>query len=132
MGMKVIVRLDALPELAFHGSITEIGMVCVEREKEKVFRVVVEIEESDLRLKPGMTVGCEFISMEAEDALYIPNSCLLRDQGKAYVFAGKRGIPVRTEVMAGPSNSNHTLILSGVRQGQPLTPCENVVKNLKN
>ena len=29
MGMKVLVRLDALPEIAFHGAITEIARVCV-------------------------------------------------------------------------------------------------------
>lgn len=131
-GMKVVVRLDALPEIAFHGRITEVGLVCVEKDKKKVFRVVVEITESDLRLKPGMTVGCEFISMEADDALYIPNNCLLMENGKTFVFAGKLGRPVKTEVQTGPSNSNHTLILEGVSQGEPLTPCENVLKNLKH
>ena len=130
-GMKVLVRLDALPELAFHGEITEIGRVCVAQGKEKVFRVVVEIVESDLRLKPGMTVSCEYISQETENALFIPNSCLLREEGKSYVFLKRRGKTAKTEVSAGPSNSHHTLILSGIEPGDPLVPVESIL-NSKN
>ena len=68
-GMKVIVRLDALPSVPFNGSISEISKVCVARDKEKVFNIVVVIDESDLRLKPGMTVNCEYILAKDEFAL---------------------------------------------------------------
>ncbi|MFO7616488.1 MAG: HlyD family efflux transporter periplasmic adaptor subunit [Bacteroidales bacterium] len=133
MGMKVLVRLDALPEIAFQGKITEIGRVCVEqgKEKEKVFKVVVEIVGSDLRLKPGMTVSCEYICQETENALFIPNKCLLREDGNCYVFLKKGGGTRKTEVSAGPSNSHHTLIHSGLEPGDPLVPIESIL-NKKN
>jgi len=35
-GMKVIVRLDALPSVPFHGKITQISKICSIREREKV------------------------------------------------------------------------------------------------
>jgi HlyD family secretion protein len=60
-GMKVIVRLDALPAVEFNGIITFISKICTERERKKVFLTEVEITESDIRLKPGMTVSCEYI-----------------------------------------------------------------------
>lgn len=130
-GMKVLIRLDALPEIPFHGSITDVSKICLPREKEMVFKVVVEIEESDLRLKPGMTVSCEYICNETENALYVPNSCLLKEDGKFYVFQKKGSASAKTEVKAGPANSHHTLIYSGIEPGLPLVPFESVL-NKKN
>ena len=64
-GQKVIVRLDALPELAFNGEISYIGRLCRPREqnsRQKGFDVEVKMLEPDERLKPGMTVSCEFLA----------------------------------------------------------------------
>ena len=64
-GQKVIVRLDAMPELKFNGEVVYIGKLCRRKEfnsKQKGFDVEVKILEPDERLKPGMTVSCEFLS----------------------------------------------------------------------
>jgi hypothetical protein len=64
-GDKVLVRLDALPEVAFDGEISNIGLFCHAKDRnkprQKVFDVEVKLLVSDERLKPGMTVSCEFI-----------------------------------------------------------------------
>jgi hypothetical protein len=63
-GQKVIVRLDALPKIRFDGEVTYIGRLCHlkdEKSKQKVFDVEVKMLKSDERLKPGMTVSCEYI-----------------------------------------------------------------------
>lgn len=68
-GTKVLVRLDALPEVAFEGYVSNIGLFCHAKDqnkpRHKVFDVEVRLQESDERLKPGMTVSCEFLT-EAE------------------------------------------------------------------
>jgi len=64
-GQKVIVRLDALPEVAFKGEVAYIGRLCRQKEpnsRQKGFDVEVKVLEPDERLKPGMTVSCEFLS----------------------------------------------------------------------
>jgi HlyD family secretion protein len=132
MGMKVLVRMDALPEIAFNGKITEISRICLPKDKTKIFKVVVEIEESDLRLKPGMTVSCEYVCSETDKALYVPNNCLLREQDKYFVFQKNGGTPEKTEVKAGPSNSHHTMIYSGIEPGEPLVPFETVLNKKKS
>lgn len=132
VGMDVLVRLDALPDVPFHGVITDISKICLQQEKDKVFKVVVMVSESDLRLKPGMTVSCEYICREEKDALYVPNNCLLKEEGKSFVFLKKGGAPVKTEVKAGPSNSFHTLIYSDIVAGQALVPFETVMKKNKS
>lgn len=64
LGQKVAVRLDAMPKLVFDGEIAHIGKLCRTRDwesKEKGFDVEVNILAPDERLKPGMTVSCEFL-----------------------------------------------------------------------
>jgi len=64
MGQKVLVRLDALPKVSFKGEVIFIGKLCHlkdEKSRHKVFDIEVKILKSDERLKPGMTVSCEFI-----------------------------------------------------------------------
>lgn len=130
-GMKVIVRLDALPSVSFNGSITEISKICVARDKEKVFNVVVGIDESDLRLKPGMTVNCEYILYESEKNMFVSNNCLLKERGHSYIFLKKGGSVRKVEVQSGPVNINHTVITGEVKPGQKLVPF-NEVLNSKN
>lgn len=63
-GQKVKVRLDATPELTFNGEVAYVGKLCRQREynsKQKGFDVEVKLLEPDERLKPGMTVSCEFV-----------------------------------------------------------------------
>jgi multidrug efflux pump subunit AcrA (membrane-fusion protein) len=63
-GQQVIVRLDALPDVKFEGEVAFVGKLCrpkSENSRQKVFEVEVNILKPDNRLKPGMTVSCEFI-----------------------------------------------------------------------
>jgi multidrug efflux pump subunit AcrA (membrane-fusion protein) len=130
-GMKVIVRLDALPSVPFNGIIKEISKICFTRDKEKVFNVVVEISETDLRLKPGMTVSCEYILHETENDLFVPNSCLLKEKGHSYIFLKRGGSSRKVEVKCGPSNTNYTIIAGDIKPGQQLVPFENELTILK-
>lgn len=130
-GMKVIVRLDALPSVPFNGTITLISKICLPRDREKVFNVVVEISESDLRLKPGMTVNCEYILYETENDMYVPNNCLLRENGHSYIFLKRGGSTLKTEVQSGASNSYYTTIKGDVKPGQKLVPFESVLNDTK-
>jgi multidrug efflux pump subunit AcrA (membrane-fusion protein) len=62
-GQKVTVRLDALPKVKFEGEVSYIGRLCHlkdDKSKQKVFDVEVRMLKSDERLKPGMTVSCEY------------------------------------------------------------------------
>jgi len=64
-GQKVAVRLDAMPNVVFDGEICYIGKFCYRRDsktKQKTFDVEVKILNNDLRLKPGMTVSCEYLT----------------------------------------------------------------------
>lgn len=64
LNQKVAVRLDAMPKIVFNGEVIYIGKLCRlkdRKSRQKVFDVEVRILKSDERLKPGMTVSCEFL-----------------------------------------------------------------------
>jgi hypothetical protein len=131
-GMNVIVRLDALPSVPFHGEISEISKICTERDEEKVFKIQVIISESDLRLKPGMTVSCEYICHESDKDLFVPNKCLYTKNKHSYIFLKKRGSIQKAEVEKGPSNTYYTIIKGDFRSGQRIELPEKILTNLKN
>ncbi len=63
-GQKVAVTLDAMPKVVFNGEVAYIGKLCRlkdQKSRQKVFDVEVRILKPDERLKPGMTVRCEFL-----------------------------------------------------------------------
>ncbi len=126
-GLKVLVRLDALPSVIFNGVITSVSKICSVRNDEKVFNIVVEIVESDIRLKPGMTVNCEYILFESDKDMYVPNNCLLKEKDHSYIFLKRGRSSRKVEVRTGPSNSNHTIIAGDVKPGQRLLPFETVI-----
>jgi HlyD family secretion protein len=126
-GQKVIVRLDALPSVPFNGIISTVGKVCIDRDDKKVFPAEVLISESDLRLKPGMTVSCEYITYESDNDLYVPSNCILEENKHFYLFLRKRGKLRKTEVKTGPSNNMFTIVSGDLKPGQALELPENIL-----
>ena len=126
-GLNVIVRLDALPSVPFHGKINKVSRVCIDQDKKKVFLTEVVISETDLRLKPGMTVRCEYIIYEGEKEIYVPTSCILEENKHFYLFIERRGKIRKTEVSTGPSNNMYTIVSGDLRPGQDLVLPENIL-----
>ncbi|HAM10181.1 MAG: hypothetical protein A2X05_04030 [Bacteroidetes bacterium GWE2_41_25] len=126
-GLNVIVRLDALPSVPFHGKIGTVSKVCIERDDKKIFTTEVLISESDLRLKPGMTVSCEYITYESEDVMYVPNKCILAESRHFYLFTKRRGTINKTEIETGPSNNMYTIVTGDLKPGQALELPENIL-----
>ena len=128
-GLNVIVRLDALPSIPFHGKTSTIGAVCIEKDDKKIFPAEVLISESDLRLKPGMTVSCEYITYEGDNETYVPSNCILEDNKHFYLFIKKRGKLRKIEVKTGPSNNMYTIVSGDLSPGQTLVLPENIITN---
>ena len=126
-GLDVIIRLDALPSVPFHGRINKVSRVCIEQDKKKVFLTEVLISETDLRLKPGMTVRCEYITYEGKDEIYVPTSCILEENKHFYLLTRKRGKIRKIEVTAGPSNNLYTIVSGDLKPGQDLLLPENIL-----
>lgn len=145
-GQRALIKLDALPELTFHGAITSIATLGREKEGEKsvkVFDVVLAIDEEDSRLKPGMSATCEVVvetipppapetpgavkneaALEASTAgmpIYIPLDAVFEKEGKALVYRVKGGKAEEQEVKLGKKNEDYVIVEEGLSAGDRIT-----------
>jgi HlyD family secretion protein len=134
LGQKVIVRLDAIPDVTFSGEVNSIGKLCHlkdEKSRQKVFDVEVRLLKSDKRLKPGMTVSSEFICRKLKNVLYVPLNCIESTETGNYIYLKKGGGFERTEVETGPVNNTHMVIVGDFKDGQLIAPVSQVEQKEK-
>ncbi|HEC45006.1 MAG TPA: HlyD family efflux transporter periplasmic adaptor subunit [Bacteroides sp.] len=131
IGQKVIVRLDAFPDLEFNGEISSIGKLSHSKTREsniKIFDLEVLIEENDNKtMKPGMTVSCEIIYSEFEEVLYVSNDCISREKGQYLVQLTRKGDVIKIPVDIGPQNNSHTVIYGDIEKGQKVVPVSSLI-----
>jgi len=118
---KVAVKVDAYPGLRLTGDVSMIGTLAQEereRRGPKFFGVTLQLQESDARLRPGMTAQVEIQVEERVRALYVPLEAVFVREGRNLVYVrGLRG-PREVEVTLGPSNHDFVVVEKGLARGE--------------
>jgi len=116
VGQQVIINVDALPDQSFYGKVSRIATLATrERGSDvKVFEVEVLINESDPRLRPGMTAQCKIITDRIPDKIYVPLESVFQEEDTTVVYV-KKGRFQRREVKVGPKNSDYIVIEEGLK-----------------
>lgn len=118
---QVVIAVDAYPELALKGRVSFIGTLAQEasgRRGGKYFTVTVLVEETDPRLRPGMSARVELLVEHLDEATYVPLEAVYERGGKHYAYVTGRGAPEAREVLLGPSNENHVVVEAGLEPGE--------------
>ncbi len=125
LGQVAEIRLDAVPEVVFHGKVSRVGSLAQhkvsrasgKRTGEKVFSVDVDVDEVDPRLRPGLSAGVSIQVEDLADAVYAPVEAIFDEDGKtvAYVKRGRRTQSVAVE--CGSSNDKFVVIRAGLQPG---------------
>jgi HlyD family secretion protein len=68
--------VDAYPQERFRGKVRQIRNAPQSVQNVVTYDAVIDVENPDLKLKPGMTANVTFIYAEKSDALRVPNSAL--------------------------------------------------------
>ena len=76
-GQNVTFTVDAYPGDKFNGVVRQIRLSPTTTSNVVVYTVVIDVDNSDLRLMPGMTAFVTIIVNRAEDVLYAQNSAFL-------------------------------------------------------
>lgn len=116
-GQRVEIGLDADPDKKLIGKVTAVANVGEQRPNSdsKVFEVMVEIEGSDLTLRPSMTTSNRIVAKVIEKSSFIPLEALhsLADT-LTYVIV-RDGISMkRKEVIATETNATDVIITAGL------------------
>lgn len=73
---KVLFTVDAFPERIFHGKVSQIRFAPKEEQNVVTYATVVEVDNPDLSLRPGMTATVSVITSEKKNILRIPTVAL--------------------------------------------------------
>ena len=137
VGQHATFIVDSYPNTTFHGVVTEIRKAPIVTQNVVTYDVVISVDNSDLRLFPGMTANVTILTQRAEKTLKVPNAVLRfrpsaalmkkynlppqqPDKAQVYVLAGGRlkAVPVTF----GISDGRYTAVSSA-----ELQPGEKVV-----
>lgn len=75
-GQKAVFTVDAYPEESFNATITQVRYGADTNDGVVTYTAVLEVQNPDLLLRPGMTATADITVKEVSDHLLLPNSAL--------------------------------------------------------
>jgi multidrug efflux pump subunit AcrA (membrane-fusion protein) len=122
--LPVVIKLDAVPDKEYHGSITSVSSVAGSLERNsplRYFTCDVSISDAgrDLkRIRPGMNLRGDVVLQQYESCFVVPSSAVtFREEQKdsvVYVRKGNNFVP--QVVQTGLSSHGEAVILGGIEE----------------
>ncbi|MCB2204307.1 efflux RND transporter periplasmic adaptor subunit [bacterium] len=120
-GQKVHIIPDAFPDKSFTGtisSVSQIGRQKGQGSNIKVFDIIVDLDETDDVLKPGITTTNKIIVDKVENVVSIPIISVFEEDGKTMAYVGDGSSFEKREVELGSRNDNFVVVKNGVEEGE--------------
>lgn len=121
---EVVIQVDAYPDTTFHGRIYQVGSLA-ETDRNlpagvKYFQIQVILQESDARLRPGMTARVEILVNRFEQVVFVPLQGVFEKAGNkiCYVVHGKQ--PEERPIQVGDFNDDVIIVTDGLREGEQI------------
>ena len=119
VGQDVNYTLDGYPDLVFTGKVSQVRLSPTTESNVVTYTVIIEVENNEGKLLPGMTANVSIITGKKEDILTVPNVALkftvagnTQKYDKKGIWINKKGKPVRINIETGVSDDNYTEIIS--------------------
>jgi HlyD family secretion protein len=90
-GMSASFTVDAYPGEVFRGQVRQIRNAPQTVQNVVTYDAVIDVDNSELKLKPGMTANVTFVYAEKDDVLKVPNSALRFRPPPSLLGDGKGG-----------------------------------------
>jgi membrane fusion protein, macrolide-specific efflux system len=117
-GQTGTVSFDALPGVNFPCHVTSVANSASVVQGVSVFYAAVAPDQSDPRLRSGMTASVILDIAQATDVLAVPSQALYLLNNVSYVDVWYQGRAVPTQVTPGLVGDQYTQIASGLSSGQ--------------
>lgn len=118
VGLPAIIAVDAYPEETFYGEVTRIAPVL--DPETRTAAVQIDIENEDMRLKPGMHARVSLQFSESSSRGVVPIAAV-RDEGSrqaVFVVTGNPPQAVRREVRLGYTDGDLVEVIDGLDVGE--------------
>jgi HlyD family secretion protein len=132
-GQKVRFGVDAFPSDEFQGTVSQVRYSPVVQQNVVTYTTIVEVENPELKLMPGMTATISIITGEARNVLLVPNSALrftpdlsaeemraLYQEMFAGMGAGQKGAPSKKSARSEGGERTGQQRPTGERSGMPM------------
>lgn len=130
-GQVVEFSVDSFPDEVFYGKVMQVRNEAINTSNVVTYEVIIEVDNADLKLKPGMTANVEIITAEKKGILLVPNKALrffvTDDNGKTKRYKDKGiwtlddGQPSRIVIKTGVADEDFTEITGeNLREGMEI------------
>ena len=131
IGQPVIVRVQAVPDREFRGRIRSIGALAradfTTWPPPRTFEVSVAIDESDARLRPGMTATIRVVVRTTADMLLVPSAAVFNRSGDEITWVAARRGPEMRRLTVRARNADIVAVSEGVAAGDRVLLTEPIV-----
>ena len=117
-GQKVKITNYTIPEDTLSGNITQISPA-IDADT-RSFKTVININNSDLLMRPGMFAKGEIIVASVDSTIVIPKNVILSKQRGNTVFVVDKGLAQERVVSFGLENPDEVQIISGLEKSDRL------------
>ncbi|MGC9394733.1 MAG: efflux RND transporter periplasmic adaptor subunit [Anaerolineae bacterium] len=120
VGQPVSITLDAHPQATLQGTVERIAATPTNVGGIITYKLRVKLADTgDLLVLDGMTVSVLIQTETIRDVLLVPNWAVRTDQesSETYVYRIVDGVPVRMPITVGERSDTHTVIDSGLAEG---------------
>ncbi|WNG30254.1 efflux RND transporter periplasmic adaptor subunit [Cystobacter fuscus] len=142
-GMPATFTVDAWPGVTFDGVIRQIRNAAQTVQNVVTYDAVIDVQNPEMKLKPGMTANVNIVTARGENVLTVPNTALrfrppappegARPEGRGgadrqaaaapppagskTVYVLRQGRPVRVNVKAGVTDGSYTEVEGELNEG---------------
>ena len=120
VGLRAYIRLEAFPGPVFNGVVSELAPMASPQPGApdiQVFELVIDIDEQDERLKPGMSAEVEIVLETILEALSVPLNALFEREDGLVAFRLANGKFAEVPVVIGHKNATAAVVASGLAAG---------------
>ncbi len=114
VGCEVDLRFSAYPEKIFKGRIKAISPIV--NQEERICKVIIEVANTEERIKPGMHAEAEIAVAIHEDRLLVPQEAILIRAGRKLLFVVEDGVAKWRYIEIGLENGDYAEVLEGIEE----------------
>jgi HlyD family secretion protein len=120
-GAKALITSLAYPDMVLEAQIESIGTMAQtlpgRSSWQKYFRVVIDVDGVDERLRSGMSVQIRILSYENDDALLLPRSAIWWRDGRPHCRVAAPGGGKARPIKVGRASATHYEVVEGLTAG---------------